>query len=173
MKLLLSKSELAREWRLRACPEKVVSDYSITRTDGMDIDDILDAQMDDWYRHLLHNADLDLLNPIEISDRCSLTETEDGCGYLTLPAGVLKVVTVEMEGWTGVPTITADRNSRIAKLQQSPYSKGTADSPVAVVSERRIDLYPVSGTLLSVHAIIDLPEIYVLDSASFATIKPI
>jgi len=171
MKLLLSESQLLHEWQLRFFPENTASDYTLERIDGIDAENILKARMEDWYRQLLHNGTMDMLNPIEIADKCMVTDASEGNGYVTLPEGTLRITGIEMDGWNGAAVITHDRNSRIAALQQSPYTRGTIESPVAVVSGNRIDLYPAAGKLLSLTAVVDIPGVYALDSAALATIQ--
>lgn len=172
MKLILSESQLLHEWQLRFFPENTAADYTMERIDGIDAENILKARMEDWHRQLLHNGRMDMLNPIEIADKCRVTASPEGNGYVTLPEGTLRVAGIEMEGWSGAAVITADLTGRIARLQQSPYTQGTAESPVAVVSGNRIDLYPAAGKLLSLTAVVDVPGVYALDSAALATIIP-
>ncbi len=172
MKLTLPAPQLLHEWRLRSFPENVAADYTLERIDGIDTDEIMTALMEDWYRNLLRNADTRLLNPVEIVQECSLEKISDRHAVITLPEGTLRVTEVVMEGWTGSALITADGSSRAARLQQSPYTCGTARAPAAVVSGLRVDLYPPAGNLISVKAIVDIPGVYALDSAAFATIQP-
>lgn len=172
MKLLLTESQLLHEWQLRFFPENTAADYTMERVDGIDAENILKARMEDWYRQLLHNGRMDMLNPIEIADKCRVTASSEGNGYVTLPEGTLRIAEIEMEGWKGAPVITCDPNSRTARLQKSPYTQGTAESPVAVVSGNRIDLYPAAGSLLKLTAVMDIPGVYALDSAALATITP-
>lgn len=172
MKLLLTESQLLHEWQLRFFPENTAADYTLERVDGIDAEAILKARMEDWYRNLLHYGELNLLNPTDISGKCNVTAREDGSGYIVLPEGTLRITGIEMEGWRGAPVITCDLNSRTSRLQKSPYTRGTAESPVAVVSGNRIDLYPAAGKLLTLTAVVDVPGVYALDSAALATIIP-
>ena len=173
MKLTMTAPQLLHEWRLRSFPENVAADYTLNRVDGIDTDEIMTALMEDWYRNLLHSAYIHLLNPVEIAPDCSLKKLSDRHGMITLPEGTLRLTEIVMDGWTGSPTIITDRSSRMARLQQSPYTSGSPLSPVAVVDGLRVDIYPPAGNLISVKAIVDIPGVYALDSAAFATIKPL
>ena len=78
MKLILSESQLLHEWQLRFFPENTAADYTMERIDGIDAENILKARMEDWYRQLLHNGRMDMLNPIEIADKCRVTASPEG-----------------------------------------------------------------------------------------------
>ncbi len=173
MKLHLSEAQLLQEWQLRHLPPMINAGCTVNLASGYDMDAILSARMHDWYASLLAAGDMSMLAPVEIGDRLSMTTGHDGTGIIILPENVVRVVTVDMEGWKSPATITRDPLSRIAARQRSPYSRAGTDSPVAVIDGRTMRLYtpPSASARISVTAIVDDPGEYHLDSAALSTIK--
>lgn len=68
MKLHLTREEFLALWRThRGYTPSVCGDACVQRSDGMDLDSILMAEMEEWYRRLLLEADESLLAPEDIA----------------------------------------------------------------------------------------------------------
>ena len=171
MKLHLTEAQLLHEWQLRYLPPQV--NAGVTVNSGYDLDAIMKARMRDWYSRLLAAGDPAMLAPVDISDRLKPVVNPDGSMTVMLPDNVIRVVAVDMEGWKSPALITRDPASRTARRQRSPYSRGTADSPVAVIDGRRMTVHTAAAgdNRLTVTAIADDPDMYHLDSAALSTIK--
>lgn len=63
MKLHLTRDEFLALWRIHRGYSPLRTDTSVQRSDGMDLDTILLAEMDDWYLRLLLEADAAMLAP--------------------------------------------------------------------------------------------------------------
>ena len=173
MKLHLTEAQLLQEWQLRYLPPMVNAGCIATSHSGYDMEAIIRARMRDWYSRLLSEGDTGLLSAVEIGDRLVMTVDSDGTGKITLPDNVIKVLSVDIEGWKSPAAVTCDPSSRIAQRQRSPCSRATAESPVAVVDGTKMSVYtpPPGVTAISVTAIVDDPDTFHIDSAALSTIK--
>lgn len=183
MKLHLNETQMLKEWHLRAFPEEVNSGCTIERHYGIDMQAYMKASMDDWYRRLLHDpASLHLLSPVDITDEVgevTVGEVTPGTSLapcrIRLPEGVVRVLRVMVEGWHTDARIV-DSCHHLAKACRSPFPQGGVYAPIAVVDGDILTLYSVpaqSPVVKEIIAIVDTPGIYHIDSAAFATIKPI
>lgn len=175
MKLHLTRAQLLREWQLRHLPVAELAGCSVTQAGGIDAEPLMLARMRDWYSTLLAEGPDELLAPVDITSRVSLAANADGSATMTLPGGTVRLLTVDMEGWSRPAVITYSPLSALARRQRSPLTRGCPADPVAVVDGLKVTLYaPVSGgSLRSVTAIVDDDDdAFHLDSAALATIKP-
>ena len=127
-----TEARLLEEWKLRSRLEPLRTDCVITRTDGIDMDTYLLRELRAWYMRELATAPVDTLPLTDIAHGLTMTRAPDGAGMVKLPAGCLRVVSVEMEGWHRPAVIVADHECAEAVAQTSPYSRGGVCRPVAV-----------------------------------------
>lgn len=173
MILNLSTEEMLGVWKLKRYFEPLRSDCEVERTDGIATDRLLMMEMREWYLNLLDNGELSLLQVSDIAKDVALKFQNDGTATVTLPAECRRVIEVNVDGWhqSAIP-VTAD--SPLGMLQQSAYSRGGVEEPVAVAHQGYLQLYtPPSSTarISSLKCVLEPAEgSYVLDERALATI---
>ncbi len=169
-KLHLTRAQLLEQWRLRAFPEPVNdAAVGITRIDGIDLDALLEARMDDWYSQLLNNAPLNLLAPVDMADRMEVCGSTP-CGALRyqIPSGFKHLVHMALQGDHRPARILTDAAARL----YDPRRRIVDDTPTVLVDGDILTVYP-GLPLRSAMMICDTGDgMYHIDSAALADIKP-
>lgn len=80
---------------------------------------------------LLEEMPLKMLEPS--SANLSTSTTQDGGSDIILPSGFLRFVDVRLTGWAGPLSELMEPDSDDAKRQRSPWSRGTAEKPKAMI----------------------------------------
>jgi hypothetical protein len=167
--------EMMAQWRLRAFPETINANCTVTRHDGIDLDAHLKARMRAWYVDLIYNAPSELLAPVDIADKIDLQMLPDGTATFTLPDEAVRLTGLLLPGWTAPALILADDTMPGAALQLSGHQRSNSHAPVAVVSGKTVHVYsPAPGqsaTPLQCLAVVDTPDLYHIDERALATIK--
>ncbi len=158
----LTADEMLERWKLAGLYEPLLTDASISCSDGMDLDRLLQLKIDSWYARQLMDAPLESLPLTEIADQLTLAMLPDGAARVSLPEGTLRVASAMMEGWMRPAAIIADPESPQALAQANPFCRGGAARPIAVINrDGSMNLYTppprVQPRLLSVRAVC-LPE---------------
>ena len=115
-----SAADMQALWKLSRYYEPMRCDCEVTRTDAINLDSLLSLEMRSWYASMLtrlEGADLPLT---DVTDLLSVTPVEGGLAA-AIPEKVMRVVTVEVEGWTSPARIVTGRRdtSRSADPPQS------------------------------------------------------
>lgn len=181
-KLQLSPDEMMAQWRLRAFPEEVNADCTAVRYDGIDLDAHLRARMQAWYDDLLHCAPVGLLAPVDIAADITVSMLPDGSGWFRLPDNAVRLTYLMMPGWLA-PALIVDAALPGAALQLSGRQRSDYRAPVAVVDEKIVRVFsPAAAGLfddadplrpISCMAVVDMPDLYRLDSRALSTIQMI
>ncbi|MDE6117620.1 MAG: hypothetical protein K2G33_08955 [Duncaniella sp.] len=172
MEMHLDRSRMLAAWKLHRALEPVRNDSAVTRTDGIDIDELLSAEMDLWYVNLLLTAPEHLLVPRDLSGVAGLERTERGATVVPLPADTLRVPEVKLSSW-GVPATVVLPDTPAAMRQCYPYTRATADAPVAVKCGNELRLYPAAvqgDTIESLRCIVYVPGEYEFMQSALALI---
>lgn len=173
MLLTLSTEEMLGVWKLKRYFEPLRSDCELTRTDGIDLNRLQLMEMREWYLNLLDKGDLSLLQVSDISRDVALKHLGDGSATITLPAECRRVIELKLDGWNR-PAILVSPGSPIAALQQSPYSRGNVEEPVAITHCGYLHIYtPPSTTarIVTLKCVLEPAEgKYVIDERALATI---
>ena len=168
-KLHLTRAQLLKEWRLRAFPEPVNDAAAgITRIDGIDLDALLEARMDDWYAQLLDSAPLNMLAPVEMADTLEVSgSTPDGGLRYRLPEGFKRLVHIALQNEYRSARILTDAAARL----YDPRRRIVDDTPVALVDGGILTVYP-GLPLRAAMMICDTGDgMYHIDAAALADIK--
>lgn len=80
---------------------------------------------------LLDELPLRLLQPK--ASAAQATGNDDGGSSVTLDSDFLRFVDVRLSGWKGVLTVLMDPDSDDARRQRSPWSRGSAEKPKAML----------------------------------------
>lgn len=146
MMVRLSRDEMLREWKRRKGMVPVgTSTMQVARRDSDTVDDMLLAEIDDWYAHLLATEPVFFLPQRNFADEAKVTDMGDGCVEVELPAECVRVVSVKMSGWKRDARIVKDCDCARARMQANRYVSGKCCDPVAVVCGRRLRLYSRCG----------------------------
>ena len=78
MKLKFTRQEFLALWRTLRGYAPLRDDVSLTRSDGLDFDRRLEAEMDYWYRRLLAEGDEAMLVPEELAGDVTPEADDDG-----------------------------------------------------------------------------------------------
>ena len=112
------------------------------------IDDILpsgvtdsfsDDTRDELWQATIHAVtQLSLELPIHLLDvsihsGAGTVDTSRGFAYLALPEDFLRFVSLDVAGWAGILTELIDPGSDAERMQRSPWSRGTATKPKAML----------------------------------------
>lgn len=162
MEMHLDRSRMLAAWKLHRAFEPLRNDSSVTRTDGIDLDDLLSAEMDLWYVNLLLTAPEHLLVPEDIAATTEIGKTERGATVVTLPPNTLRILEVKLSSWAQAAKVVLP-GTPAAIRQCSPWTRATADAPVAVKCGDTLRLYPAASygdALESLRCIVHRPGEY-------------
>lgn len=131
-------------WRLLRGYEPLRNDASVTRTDGIDLDRLLELEMEAWYRNALATARPEMLEPRNIASQVSYTLNPDRSMTIPLPDNVVRVTGVKLDCWARGARLLYPATDEIEiDRQASPYARAGAASPVAVVDGGELRLYSI------------------------------
>lgn len=177
MMLRLSKEEMLKRRRIAAGLEPLRTDCSVERTDGIDINAMLESQMRQAYLNLLDTAP-----PHLVASTGLIASTEPITGskgtLITLPSSCRRVFTVRLSGWDLAAEVKPPSESmRLIGRQLNPYTRATSAAPAAVLmpgdeggTQRKIMAWP-AGATAEITAAIDAGEhLYILDEAALPII---
>lgn len=119
-------------WRLHRYHEPLRNDCSVTRTDGIDLDSIVVAEMEAWYFNLLDTAPPDLLVTADIATEVAMSRDPDGVARIPLPPGIRRVTEVVVSSWPCPAQIVTDPHSPTARRQRHKFTRAGSSSPVAI-----------------------------------------
>lgn len=155
----LSAEAMLDLWMLHSTCEPLRTDAAVTRSYAVDFRTLMAGRMRAWYIATLLNAPPEVLPLTDIASSLSVVRTPSGAGVAELPAGVLRVVSVEAADWAMPALVTSDPSSPLARSQASPYSCGRSVRPVVVVSGSVMRVFsPPEQGLSSVLAVMLPPE---------------
>lgn len=174
MKMKLSRQEFLSKWRVLRGYAPLRDDVTVTRSDGLDFDAILESEMDAWYRRLLLEGDEWQLAPEELSSGVTLPPPSGGGVTFALPSEAVRVLRVRLSGWKRAATVVSDPAGTPALCQLHPYSRACTANPVAVVStDGSVSLYPAceSDRLVSLQCVMMRDGEFAFDSSALGSIK--
>lgn len=174
MKHHLTREEFLELWRTLRGFSPLRNDAAVTRSDGIDIDSVLMAEMDAWYGRLLREADESLLAPVDIASEVLLQPPVDGCITVSLPPAVVRLLRVKLSGWRCPAAIVTDHECNMALRQLHPYTRACSDSPVAVLYPGGgLSLYPAESldSLETLLCVVDSDGTYSFDNAALEGIS--
>ncbi len=139
--ITLTREEMLELWRLRRHLEPLALPASVTRTDGLDTETLIETEMNRWYEEQLLTLPADRLPLNDVAQECEITIQPDGSWLVTLPPTVMRVVAVKIDGWLKEATIVTDPASPLAHAQLNPFSRGNRYNPVVVMQQNRMLIY--------------------------------
>lgn len=176
MILTLTRSEMLSRWRLHSGYDIPHNGVTLSRTDGIDLDSILASRMDDWYTRLLLMAPLHYLAPAEKASDTLLSSVTGGGMRISLGSSAVRIAAVRLSGWRAAARILTDPSSPEAVRQLHPFTRATADAPVALFdpASHILRLYPCTSSdiLVTLKVVEQKPDLYTFDSSALALITP-
>lgn len=175
MKIILSSEEMLAQWKLRRGFEPLRNDCVITRTDGVDLDQLLRLEMRDWYLKLLNTAPLEMLSTTNIANDIVVLIGNDNVGTITLPENCRRIVELQLDGWSRPAKIIDNPFCQEAILQDNPYSRGGNEQPIAIKHGNRLYIYSLSSSTPKIVKAIAVMEpsngTYEMDESALALIN--
>ncbi len=174
MMLTLTPAELLEYRRNMAGLEPSNLEFTIERTDGIDIDAIIAARLRRWYVDALSTASTVLLPVCDVASASTIAPGPyPGSSTVTLPDGCLRPAGVRLAGWESQATVLpAEALPDILRRQDNPFARATARYPVAVQIQGRSDAilaFPAAASVASITAVKDPGDtLYILDEALLA-----
>lgn len=128
----LSGQEMLDLWKTVLRLREVRRECTIERDDGIDIDELLQVQIGQWYAHLLLTAPVEHV-PVE-DMKAEVTLSTDGQGLVTatLPERAVRPVEWRLAEWKRSVSRFLEPSDPESQLQHSPYTRGGCWNPVAV-----------------------------------------
>lgn len=143
MLIHLTLPEMLSRWRLHRGVLPVTSGPALTATVNPALDDLHKAQIEEWYSRLLLTAPEEMIDPADYASRTILPPASDGGVTLSLPREAVRLLRVRLRGWLADARIIDSPHDPEAIRQLHPYTRATADSPVAVARPGGfVTLYP-------------------------------
>lgn len=148
-----SAADMLALWKLSRYYEPMRCDCEVTRTDAINLDSLLSLEMRSWYASMLtrlEGADLPLT---DVTDLLSVTPVEGGLAA-AIPEKVMRVVTVEVEGWTSPARIVTDLTQPLNVALTNPFSCPQGASPAAEIHPGVLTLRSPQGRSLKLRRVL-------------------
>ena len=167
MKIHLSSDEMLAQWKLRRGFAPLRADCVISRTDGIDLDNLL---------NLLATAPLEMLATTNIASDIAVVPTGEGGAVVMLPESCRRIVEFQLDGWQRPAIIVDDPLCHLARIQANPFSRGLTVNPVVVKQQNRLFVYslPAGSTPKITRAIAVMEPTdgsYEMDESALSTIN--
>lgn len=175
MKITYTSQQMLEEWKLRRAIGPLRADCTVTRSDGIDLDALLTAEMRGWYLRLLDTAPAEMLAPEDISARVSVTvgPGEDSL-TVTLPPECRRVLWVRLKEWAEAATPQPADTLR-SRRAANPYTRPDRHRPeVTVTGPATLTLLPATSAIPQcIMAVMDHgDDTYTLDQRALELITP-
>ncbi len=126
---------------LRSKVRKAIDDIAPGVTDSFvdDVNEEIDQALEHAAMSLSRTLPLELLEPSVIKQSTSTpswsrgARTQDGSGYIVLPADFLRFVSIKMGNWEGTVSELMEPGSESEKHQRSKWSRGSTTKPKAML----------------------------------------
>ncbi|MDE6490780.1 MAG: hypothetical protein K2L49_06440 [Muribaculaceae bacterium] len=174
MKITYTSQQMLEEWKLRRAIGPMRADCTVTRSDGIDLDALLTAEMRGWYLRLLDTAPPEMLAPEDISALVEITiDSTTGALIVILPPQCRRVIEVKLKGWT-TPAAPRQPDRYLSRLTANPFTSPDIHRPVAIAGYRSLTLLPLTSALPeSLIAVMDHgDDIYTFDQRALELITP-
>lgn len=135
MKIVLSRADILEKCRRAAGYEPRLSQYSVERTDGIDLDATLEPHIRAWYLDLLDHGPELWVRPDSVAETAKYTPLTDTGGMeIALPAGTRRVFDVRFPLWSQpAQVLPPDKAALAVQMQLNPFTAATPSRPVAVL----------------------------------------
>ncbi|MGN0214723.1 MAG: hypothetical protein ACI4AH_07965 [Muribaculaceae bacterium] len=139
----MSETEMVALWRQLMNLDVPLRDCVVERDDGIDIDGLLRSHIRIWYDNLLRTAPSEMLPVKDVSGEVTAEADASGVVTLTLPMRCVRLLEVQMQGWSRPVSRFVTADSPEAQMQSSPWLRGGCEQPVAVKHADRVVLFGI------------------------------
>lgn len=175
-----TKEEMLALWRRARGVDHKRSDITIVRATPVDNDQFYIAEMDDWYARLLDEAEeRHVVARRPALSSADVSPTSVGVAIVRLPEGVRRVLHVKVDSWPREATVIHDDTGRLAALQFDPFTRTSAQAPLAIHLPGRGLLLAPAPSLCTIANIerfdctILTPDLYEFQSSALTTIPKV
>lgn len=174
MKISLTREEMLKRRRTIAGLEPLRTDCSVTLNQGLDVDELLELDLRNWYLNLLDTAHRRFLATEDVSSLVS-TRIVDGHMEITLPTSVRRVFELRLSNWFMPVTVLPGKNLGEVRLwQHNPYTVAKCDSPVAVAVETELPITRILAWPATEQSVVECiiavrdpgKELYIMDECA-------
>lgn len=138
----MTAEEMTALWKKRLGFDESRTDCEAVRCDGPDIDALVLEDAKAWYSKALRDMPLCCLPMTEISPLPTAAASPEGAARFVLPEGVVRIGAVSAPEWEKEAFIVTETGNHDADAQSNPFARAGLCRPVALVSDRRLTIYP-------------------------------
>ncbi len=172
MMLRLSREKMLERWMLFRGLGPVRGDAAVVRTDGLDLERLMEDEMRRWYVRLLDEADARLLPTDDVAGEATLKTDGAGGAVIALPERARRGLGLRMSHWKREAVIAAEGSAE-ARRQDNRLARGGAWRPVAIAMPGgclRVTDIAAAGAVAELRAVVDPgPATYIFDESLFPT----
>ena len=121
--------------------QPAMSDCTITRTDGIDLDALLTTHLDHWYAQLLLTAPVEWLPVEDVAAQVDLVIGDDDVVVATPPTHCVRPVEWRLEGWRRSVTTFMKPDDPAAQRHLNPWTRAGVHTPAAIDMGDRLLLF--------------------------------
>ena len=134
MIVTLSDRQMLGKWRRGALLEPALTECSVERFDGLEVDGVLSQAMRTWYLGLLREGDPSQLKVTEISKRLAFKKEGSGIWAVEHPSDVVRILDMVIDGeTTPLRVLDASRDSDRAAIAALANRYNRAGAFTAVI----------------------------------------
>ena len=164
---------MLQAWREALGLNIILTDATVERTDGIDLDARLRRAMRAWYLDALDHGPLCHLSTEDVAREATEMLTHGRiASSLEIPEAWRRIVSVQLSGWErpAAPVAAADAPLQLERMASLYSAPGPAE-PVAVIVGSTLICCPAAPRALCVLAAVDPgPELYRMSESLLGTI---
>ncbi len=132
--------QLVDMFALRRGFEPLRADCEVSRTDGVDMRQLLEYEVRSRYASALITLPIEQLPTEDLSSKVRLVVQSDGSGVIDLPDNTVRVGEVKLSSWLS-SVRAADATHPLVAAQANRWSRGGRYEPVVVLRGNRVYVY--------------------------------
>ena len=173
----LTRRQMLDRWMLAKGFGPMRTDATVTRSDGLDLEAAMEADMRAWYLRILDTAPAPMLPLDTIAPRTTIAVISDTLAYLSPPADCRRIISLRLHGWHNDALIVGSSTPQ-ARREDNPISRGGLWHPVAVLDPGgRISVRALPGGTCRIEHLVAVtdpgPDIYRFDESLFPEFQPL
>ncbi|MDE7024632.1 MAG: hypothetical protein K2O88_01985 [Paramuribaculum sp.] len=155
----LHPEQLVQIFALRRGFEPLRSDCTVSRTDGVDLHEVMQHEIRSLYAKALMELPLEQLPTENATTQTSLIVLPDGSAVVDLPTGTVRTGEVKLSSWMR-STVPLPADHPVAQIQSNRWSRGLCHEPVAVLRGNRVYLYSPDkqGDAIELLEVVRMPD---------------
>lgn len=171
--MVYTEKQMLQAWREALGLNVSLTEATVERTDGIDLDARLRRAMRAWYLDALDHGPLCHLVPEDVTAEVTeMLVAGPVTSTMEIPEAWRRMVSVQLAGWArpAVPVAAADAGLALERMASRYAAPGPAE-PVAVVAGTSLICCPAAPRAACVLAVVDPgPELYRMSESLLGTI---